>query len=464
MSKRRNVLVLISDEHRADVAGFAGDEVIRTPTLDWLAETGTVFDNAYTPSPICVPARQCVLAGQYPRTCGCEGWVGLADGYMTYARRFGQYGYQTAAFGKLHLQGQDQLEGWQSRPVGDVSCGHVEGLRENFFDGFQAPQDDPLNPGSVKWSDEKELRRAAPGRQIDRKDELTVLGAEDWIDDNFVGTWYDRHIPQRPRMMYVGLINPHYPYQCDEKLFRYYLPRVRGFEVESPLDHPFMGKSAWPKVPTEAGKDVPARAVQRARAAYYGKVETMDTHFGRVLDALRFAGQDPDDWIIVYCSDHGDQLGEHGIWEKQKFYEGSVRVPLIIRAPGLMPQGTRIDGNVSLCDLFATLCDLADIETPASLDSRSLVPPANGEREDWPDEACSFFLQQGYTNVMIKQGSLKYQWYEHEDDGVLPEILFDLAKDPHETVNLIEDQAYADRVQRFRRRLAELGYGPDACE
>ncbi|MCC5829290.1 MAG: sulfatase-like hydrolase/transferase [Phycisphaeraceae bacterium] len=461
MNRRRNVLVLMSDEHRADVSGFSGNDVIRTPTLDWLAESGTVFDNAYTPSPICVPARQCILAGQYPRTCGCDGWVGLPDGYMTYARRFGQYGYQTVAFGKLHLLGPDQLKGWQLRPVGDVACGQVEGLRESFFDGFQSPQDDRLNvPSSMKWSDEKELRRAGPGRHTERKDELAVLGAEDWIDDHFVGTWYDRQLPERPVMLYVGLHNPHYPYQCDERRFRYYLPRVRGFEAESPLDHPFLGKSAWPQVALQAGKDVPARAVVRARAAYYGKVETMDAHYGRVLDALRFAGEDLDEWIIVYCSDHGDQLGEHGVWEKQKFYEGSARVPLVIRAPGLLPQGARIDANVSLCDMFATLCDLAGLETPEGLDSRSLLPLATGAAMDWPDEACSFFLQQGYSNVMIKQGPLKYQWYEHEEQGRMPEVLFDLAKDPLETVNFIDEPDRAGDLARFRRRLTELGYGP----
>lgn len=455
--KRPNVLILMSDEHRADIAGFAGNQVIRTPNLDWLAQDGCVFENAYTPSPICVPARQCIFAGQYPPSWGCDGWKGLPSGHMTYPRRFGQYGYQTVGFGKMHHVGPDQLQGWQSRPVGDVAYGHVEDSVENFFDGFQAPQDDKLNnPNSMKWSDEKELRRAGPGRHSERKDELAVMGAEEWIDDRFVGTWYDRHIPQRPLMMYVGLHNPHYPYQCSEELFRYYLPRVQGFDVEQCFDHPFLGVSAWPYLPMEAGKDVPARAVQRARAAYYGKVETMDAHFGRILESLRFTGEDLDDWIIVYCSDHGDQLGEHGVWEKQKFFEGSVRTPLVIRAPKYLPQGVRVSQNVSLCDLFATLCDLTGIETPDGLDSRSLAPLARGEAVEWSDEVQSFFLQQGYSNVMIKQGALKYQWYEQDTRGIMPEVLFDLAVDPRETRNMIDDPAYADAVAAFRIRREEI--------
>lgn len=131
--------------------------------------------------------------------------------------------------------------------------------------------------------------------------------------------------------------------------------------------------------PLQAGVNVPQRAVQRARAAYYGKVETMDAHFGKVLDALRFAGEDLDDWIIVYRSDHGDPMGEHGVWEKQKFFEGSVRVPLVIRAPRLLPQGTRAQANVNLVDLFATVCELAGMVPPAGLDSRSLVPLMHGD-------------------------------------------------------------------------------------
>jgi choline-sulfatase len=454
--KRPNILILMSDEHRADVAGFAGDPVARTPNLDWLARDGVVFENAYTPSPICVPARQCVFSGQYPPSNGCTGWIGLPPGHMTYASRCGQYGYRTAGFGKMHLVGPDQLAGWQSRPVGDVNYSEVRDPIERFFDGFDAPQDDPLNcPGSMKWSDEKEIRRAGPGSD-NPHDVHAVDGALFWIDETLVGSRYDRHIPQRPSLLYVGLHDPHYPYLCREELFRHYLPRVRGYAVEEPFDHPFLGLSPWPPRPLQAGVDVPQRDVQRARAAYYGKVETMDEHFGRVLDGLRAAGQDLDDWIIVYLSDHGDQMGEHGVWEKQKFFEGSARVPLVIRAPKLLPAGSRIAANVNLVDLFASLCELAGMEAPAGLDSRSLVPLMRGEADGWDDETCSFFLQQGFTNIMVKRGHLKYQYYEHDQRGVMAEVLFDLAADPHETRNAIGDPAHAAELPRLRERARQL--------
>jgi choline-sulfatase len=235
---------------------------------------------------------------------------------------------------------------------------------------------------------------------------------------------------------------------------------MRAYAVEDPFDHPFLGLSPWPPEPLQAGVHIAERDVMRARAAYYGKVETMDANFGRVLESLRGAGENLDEWIIVYLSDHGDQLGEHGVWEKQKFFEGSARVPFIIRYPKSLPQGMRIPQNVSLCDLFATLCDLCGLEPPDGLDSHSLLPLIQGDCTDWPDEACSFFLQQGFTNVMIKQGHLKYQWYQHPEKGVMPEVLFDLERDPLEKSNLITDPAYETQLTFFRDRLSQLAYGP----
>ena len=444
-----NILILMSDEHRADVAGFAGDPVVRTPTLDALSREGTTFANAYTPSPICVPARQCILAGQYPHHCGCEGWVGLPPGHLTYASRLGQFGYRTAAFGKLHMIGPDQSGGFQSRPVGDVNFGQNQPVLEKWT-GSSHP--DARNvPGMNKWSDRKEIERAGPGPD-NPHDGHSVEGAIDWIQETFVGDRYDRHSADRPQLIQVGLHDPHYPYLCDPDLFRYYLPRMKPFAVEEPFDHPFLGLSPWPPEPLQAGVHIAERDVMRARAAYYGKVETMDRQYGRILQALRDAGQDLDDWIIVYLSDHGDQLGEHGVWEKQKFFEGSVRVPLVIRAPKYLPAGTVIPENVSLVDLFATLCDLAGVAMPDGLDSRSLTPLARGEARDWPDEAHSYFLQQGFRNGMIKKGSLKYQWYDHDEKGEMPDVLFDLERDPRERKNLIDDPRYSEAVAEFRRQ------------
>ena len=148
-------------------------------------------------------------------------------------------------------------------------------------------------------------------------------------------------------------------------------------------------------------------------------------------------------------------LGEHGIWEKQKFFEASGRVPLIIRWPNSFEGGKVINENVNLCDLFATLCDLAGLPTPEGLDSRSLVPLLNGDTSNWSNETVSQFQEH---NVMIKQDHLKYQYYGPD----APEVLFDLNNDPSENTDFIDDPAYADSLVKFRARLAELGHGPNA--
>jgi choline-sulfatase len=443
--KRPNILFLMSDEHRADVTGYEGDPVVRTPVLDELARTGVVFSNAYAPSPICVPGRQCMMAGQLPETCNCRVYgEDLAPGSMTFARRFAQYAYATVACGKLHHMGSDQMQGWTQRVGGDVSVSprYIAGRQGAEFARYIRPT------RAVKWSDAKEIQRAGIGRGRNvLRDEYAVQGALDYIESHYLDPFYDREQPQRPLLLKVSLLQPHYPYFCDAEKFTYYLNRVQPYLEQEVFDHPFLSQRQ-----VRVGIDVSEREMRRATAAYYGMVEAIDGHYGTVLDALRHAGQDLDDWIILYTSDHGEMLGEHGIWEKQKFFEASVRVPLIVRWPKGFPGGRIVEENVSQCDLFATLCDLAGIPVPPGLDSRSLAPLLKGEAAGWDNEAVSQF---GRTNVMIKRDHLKYQYYGPE----MPKVLFDLERNPEETVNYVGHPEYARQVAAFRQRLAELGHG-----
>ncbi len=297
----------------------------------------------------------------------------------------------------------------------------------------------------------KEVMRAGVGQsQVMNWDNEWVKSALRFIDEYFNSLYYDREQWQKPLMLKVSLAHPHYPYLTDETKFRYYLNRVSPFLNQTASEHPFLGQRR-----VRQGLDASEREIRRATAAYYGMIETIDAHYGSVLDALREAGQDIDDWIIVYVSDHGEMLGEHGIWEKQKFYEASVRVPMIIRWPKRFTGGRVTEKNVNLCDLFATLCEMADIPVPEGLDSRSLVPLLEGRSDCWNNETIS---QLNDTNLMIKWDSLKYQYYE----GGIPEVLFDLEKDPEEITNVIDAPDYADIVVRFRERGAELGLGPNA--
>ena len=456
---RPNILFLMSDQHRADIAGYAGDAVARTPVLDELARTGVVFNNAYTPAPICIPARQSMAAGQLPRTCGCEIFgEDLAPGHMTFARRLSQYGYATVACGKLHHNGSDQMQGW-TRRIGDGMS-----VRHDFIEGrnLEAMRDLPL-PTEHKWTQAKEVKRAGIGRgPINGHDAYTLDGALRFVENFFTDPYYDRAIPTRPLMLMVSFVRPHVPFLTTHEKFTYYLNRVRPYVNETAFDHPFLSSRA-----VKPGVDASEREIRRATAAYYGMVEGIDEDYGRVLAALEHVGQDLDDWIVIYTSDHGEMLGEHTLWEKTKFFEGSVKAPLIIRLPGGANAGRVVEENVNLCDLFATICDLTDVPAVDGLDSRSLLPLLNGDSANWDNETVSHYggthlgheeSFDRYENLMIKRDHLKYQYYGRE----MPEVLFDLSRNPEETINFVGDPRYSDVLANFRARRGELGYGPNA--
>lgn len=448
MSKHPNVLFLMSDEHRFNVSGFYGNSIIRTPNLDRLAKDAVVFDNAYTPSPICVPGRQAMMTGNFPRDIGCERFgADIEPNSMTWARKFSQHGYAAVCCGKLHHTGPDQMQGWSKRPFGDMDIAPwaIEGKSEPDFQENRA-----LAKGN-KWSDTKECLRAAIGKgRYQVFDELTTESALSVLDNHFLDPMYDRPAKDQPLLLKVSLLQPHYPYFAEEDLFRYYLNRVEPYLYEEVFDHPFLSQRQ-----VSVDGELKERDLLRATAAYYAMVEKLDQHFGRVLDKLEHCGQNLDDWVIVYTTDHGEMLGEHGIWEKQKFFEGSARVPLFIRYPKSFKH-RRVQENVNLCDLFSTFTELCNL-TPSEeeLRSRSLVPLMKGDKAEWNnvyhDESVSQF---GSKNLMIKRGALKYQYYGED----APEVLFDLDKDPSEKKNFINDAAYSEKVPLFRKRAKELGF------
>lgn len=451
MKKKPNILILMSDEHRFDVSGFAGNKVVRTPFLDRLAEEAVVFENAYTPSPVCIPARQCIAVGQFPRTCKVEHFgEDLPPNAQTFAKVFAQNGYRTAAAGKLHHLGIDQMQGWLYRIAGDCEVALKHYISADEDSAKKSESTKSMLTKRIKWDDRKEILRAGPGdSSYARRDKLAIEGVKNFIFEHFVDSYYDRAVPDMPLMLYVGLLNPHYPYIAEEKLFNYYLNRVELYQNTTPFKHPFLGKCSnyGPLIPNE---NIPVRDVKRAMAAYYANIETIDRQFEEVAKTLEDAGQDLDEWIIIYTTDHGEMLGEHGIWEKQRFFEGSVKVPLIIRYPRKYNRKV-VTKNVNLADLFATLCELTEMSIPEGLDSRSLVELLEGNEEYWVDETVS---QWGGRNLMIKWGSIKYQLYTEDDS----EVIFDLEVDRKENTNLINEVQYAELLNKFRERAKVLGF------
>ncbi|HEY8901238.1 MAG TPA: sulfatase-like hydrolase/transferase [Chthoniobacterales bacterium] len=424
----RNILLLMADELRFDLPGFMGNPIARTPTLDRLARGAVVFDNAYTPSPVCVPARQCIATGKYPLHTGCERFgEDLPPGARTFARTFSEAGYLTVACGKLHHRGPDQMQGWLQRIGAETAV--------QWPNTFGAEGREQI--GRLKWRGVEELEIAGPGTSpLSLHDRHTVDGAIDFLRMHFEGM-YRRTADIPPLLLMVSLQQPHFPLLADADLFAHYHDIVRPRLREEAPWHPVLGRNALP-----CGEQVTPAQVRNATAAYYALVEKTDQEFGRVLAALESHGQNLDDWLIVGLSDHGDMLGEHALWEKRRFYEGSARVPLFLRAPDLWPAARRRE-NVSTIDLFPTLCAVAGLDTPDDLDARSLVPLLEGRREGWLNDT---FCQLDLDEFMLKRGNLKYLTFGEKG----PDVLFDLASDPGETTNRIADDNYFARGMEMR--------------
>ncbi len=384
------------------------------------------------------------MSGKLPKNCGCLKYADdLPPNYMTFAKRFSQYAYSTCVCGKLHHYGSDQMQGWGLRIGFDNEVDH-----RRFLDGFMEDEDKKYEIPSRWWPWDKEVRMSGVGvSPYLGRDEIAVHGAKQYIDEYFVNSFYGKTGDHRPLLLKVSLTLPHYPFVTEKKLFDYYYEKVQPFIDEQVFDHPAITRG-WDTV--RIGEQVSEDDVRRATAAYCGMIEKLDSLFGEVLDALEQAGQDLDDWLVIYTSDHGEMLGQHGLWMKYKFFEASARVPLIIRFPKSFP-ASKINQNVNLCDLFATLCDFAGIPAPEGLDSRSLVPmlKSGGKCPGWDNEAIS----QIDNDLMIKQDHLKYQLFERGQ-----EVLFDLRRDPGETKDFSPLHEYAEDIARFRSRAKQLGY------
>lgn len=433
-----HVLVLMSDEHCPQVTGCYGDPLVRTPNLDRLAASGTLFERAYCNNPICVPGRYSILTGRLPREIGSTRFDhGLDPGQLTYPRHFAEHGYQTTCVGKMHFQGLEQMHGWMSRPFGDMDV-----LNHAKLPGHRGPQRPPDVPHTLSdW-----VAQARPGMDgFITFDEHVTAVARTTLLDYFRQLCNPRRShTTRPLLCQVSWKTPHWPFWAPPEYFNHYIQHIGLPEIPPPDpgdEHPWMThKHKWEQPYANTDEQI-----RRARAAYWGLVQYVDRQVGLVLGVLDELGL-RDQFLIVYHSDHGEMAGNHGSWGKGCMYEHSVRVPLIFSWPGRIPQGRRVRENVSNLDLFPTLCDYCGLETPRALSGDSLRPLIDGDAaaaDRFGQRAIiSEFFQAGHDpQVMALRGDVKF--ISH--GAKYPAQMFDLAADPHELRNAAEDAAYADR-------------------
>ena len=449
MTDRPNILFLFSDQHTRKITGCYGDAVVRTPNLDRLAASGVVFDNAYTPSPLCVPARMALLTGRHPYAQRC--WTNsdaLASDVPTVAHALGRAGYEVTLIGRLHAVGPDQLHGYSRREVGDHSTNWIGGTAHGL--GVLDRTNEPFRVS---------VERSGAGQSAYQlKDRDVTAAALDYLDELAARR---KQREDRPFAMTVGFMLPHQPYVAREADFAHYAGKVDAptYAPGDPsAEHPYLQQ--WREF---TGTDeVTAEETARARAAYYGLVTEMDEYIGQVLDALERHGLH-ENTLIIYTSDHGDQLGERGLWWKQAFYEESIGIPLILSHPKLLPSGERRPQVVNLIDLAPTMASIADAEPLPFGHSRSIWPLARDGSTPWMDETYAEYCTDGMSRWtlpepvrqrMVRSGPWKLVHY----DGLRPQ-LFNLEADPGEQDDLAEKPAYSEMREQLTAKVL-AGWSP----
>lgn len=448
MPNRPNLLYIHTDQHSPYVTGCYGDPLVQTPNLDRLAAGGAVFDNVYCASPICVPSRMSMLSGRYPYQN--EVWTNehvLDSGIPTLAHAMGAAGYRPALAGRMHALGPDQLHGYAERMVGDHSSNFVGGVGPD-----RGALEGTAGPHRIS------LRNSGPGQSAYQvHDEYVTAAAVDYL--NLIGVARQSGQAAEPFSLTVGFMLPHAPFVARRADYDYYAERMtmpRNAAIPAD-DHPHL---RWWRAYAEI-EDVSEEEIMRARAAYWSLVAGVDRMVGQILDALARNGLD-ENTLIIYTSDHGDMVGEHGLWWKHVFYEESVKVPLILSWPGMIPEAQRCDRVVSALDVNATILNALDAPALPNSAGRSFLDLIGGRSAvEWEDvafsEYCSdeFCPEGGCYQRMVRQGDWKLVYYHGQ-----PPQLFNLQEDPHELIDRAGDEAYRD-VRDQLQSLVLDGWEPE---
>ncbi|MFB6218624.1 MAG: sulfatase [Halobacteriaceae archaeon] len=405
MPDRPNVLFVLADQWRGSALGCAGDPNVRTPTIDGLADEGVLCERAYTPDPVCTPARASILTGQYPHEHGVVfNNLRLPGDATTLAECLREVGYHTGYVGKWHLDGEGA--------PGYVPPERRQGFEfwRGFNRGHRHLKGHPhMNPdGSADWE-----AGYQPAIQTD-------------IAREFIA---DRVDADRPFFLAVSWGPPHTPFEAPEEYSDMYDPGELELRENVPAD-----------------LDTPE--LRRDLAEYYALCTSLDDQLQRLLDALDEQGV-ADDTLVVFTSDHGEQLGSQGRQRKGYPFEESVHVPLVARHPGELPAGRRTDGLLSLVDLLPTLLSFADAPVPDGVHGEDRTALLRGDDGAGADalylEGCLAFddawrAVRTDDDLLVVDRALGTQ-YLYRD---------------HQTENLADDPAHADRERRLRKRLLDL--------
>jgi iduronate 2-sulfatase len=474
---RPNVLFLIADDLN-NLLGCYGDPRARTPNLDKLAARGARFDRAYCAYPLCGPSRNSMLTGLYPNSSGVHSnnviFRQAIPSHVSLPQAFRHEGYLAVRIGKLYHYGVPGSIGTDGHD--DPASWEIEFNPAGVDRLVEEPKMFSLAPGNLgsalSWY-------ASPSKDELHTDAILATEAE-WVLER------SARRKDRPFFLAVGFFRPHTPFVAPkDPYFGYYpeakMPVVQGV-AEDQADIPAPALASRKKEEEKLTDDLRRQALQ----AYYASISFMDAQVGRVLDALDRHGL-TNNTIIVFTSDHGYHVGEHGLWKKQSLFEESARVPLLIVAPGVSHPGTVVKTPVSHVDLYPTLAALASVKTPGNLQGQSLVPilkdpsaPGRGwalsqmvrggggggagKRKAAEGDTAARGRRKAAAVSSEEQGGARFFGYSLRTDrwrytewgeaGAQGRELYDHDEDPRELTNLATVPAHARTLRDLSQQLA----------
>ena len=437
MSERPNILLVMADQLAASFLPVYGHPVVQAPALDRLAGDGVVFTSAYSNSPLCAPGRFAMVTGQRNSRIGAyDNASELPASVPTFAHHLRSLGYRTTLCGKMHFVGPDQLHGFERRLTTDIYPADF-GWTPNWedpqgrFDWWFHNMDSVVHAGIAEATN-----------QLDFDDEVGFQAVRELRD-------VARSTDDRPWLLTVSFTHPHDPYAMRQRYWDRYrhadidLPRVGADDVE---DDPHSARLRH--VSAMDAVEITEEMVRTARHAYYAAISYVDDWLAQLRETLE-ATRMADNTVVIFTADHGDHLGERGLWYKMSFFENACRIPLVVSAPGA-DRGVSVPDHVSLYDVLPTLVELAGGNPQGDLghvvDGASLVPQLQGQRDPGRTVLGEYLGEGAVAPIfMIRRHRFKYVW--SEPDG--PQ-LFDLAADPHELRNLAADPSLSVTAADFR--------------
>jgi len=444
LGPKPNILYLMTDQHRSDCLGCAGNNIIKTPNLNSLAADGILSSNAYTSTPSCTPARSAILTGLSPWHHGMLGYGRVAEQYpFELPRAVRDAGYYLFGIGKMHWYPQKSLRGYHGLLVDESGRAETPDFVSDYRLWFrqQAPDLDPDATG-IGWNDYRAKSYALPEH----------LHPTTWTGDRAV-EFIEGYSRQEPFLLKVSFARPHSPYDPPQR----FLDMYSADDMPAPYIGDWASRHAShekPPNPSLWHGDIGIRQAKESRRAYYGSVTFIDEQIGRILAALKKRNL-YDDTLILFFADHGDMLGDHHLWRKTYAYEGSARIPMILRWPRSesirRQRGGKLSQPVELRDVLPTFLDVAGAPVPTHLDGRSLLELVCGQTGNWRlfiDLEHSMCYSNDHWTALT-DGRQKYIY--HAYDG--SEQLFDLGEDPGESHDLAGESSCQDTLKLWRQRM-----------